>query len=406
MPRRKHDDIDDFIVPDDEVEESEDSDAASDDEAPPRRRAESSSDDEAPRRPFERSAVNDDDDEEDSDDAGVPAGYLYCALCAKPVVADSFSAKQKKAYKEGEEAYCLLHSQGDHRLYIEQLELTAARNLDGDDECGVETSQQRGRRSEKAGVRDGRVGKWYARPRAEERQATLVDLDEAEQYQRDRLECGDRRSSGGANASQQRLREMIERIEQEDGEDDPGFAWSMGPVAAASDSDSSLEILPPKKTKKKKKKRQTAGSDDDAPPAKPRARRRTVAESSDDEPKPARHRTIAESDSDDEPPPVKPAARRRTIAESPDDEAPPVKPAARRRTIAESSDDDDAVMRSFVASGAGSRRRSAELDAADAPAKKKKERSPAKKKRSLAKKKKKKKRRRVIEDEEDVIVIE
>lgn len=385
MPRRKDDDIDDFIVPDDEVEESEDSDAASDDEAPPRRRAESSSDDEAPRRPFERSAVNDDDEEEDSD-AGVPAGYLYCALCAKPVVADSFSAKQKKAYKEGEEAYCLLHSQGDHRLYIEQLELTAARNLDGHDECGVETAQQRGRRSEKAGVRDGQEGKWYARPRVEERQATLVDLDEAEQYRRDRLECGDRRSSGGANASQQRLREMIERIEQEDGEDDPGFAWSMSPVAAASDSDSSLEVLP-LKTKKKKKKRRTAGTDDKNP-AKPR--RCTNAESS-----------------DDEPPPVKPQARRRTIAESSDDEPPPVKPAARRRTIAESSDDDDAVMRSFVESGAKSRRRSAELDAADAPAKKKKkERPPVKKTRSPAKKKKKKKRRRVIEDEEDVIVID
>ena len=94
-----------------------------------------------------------------SDDDGIPAGYLYCALCAKPVVADSFSAKQKKLYNSGEEAYCLLHSQGDHRLYIEQLELTAARNNDGDDECEVETSQQRGKRTHKASIRDEQQGK-------------------------------------------------------------------------------------------------------------------------------------------------------------------------------------------------------------------------------------------------------
>ena len=93
MPRRKNDDLDDFIVPDDEVEESEDSDAeeplceneSSEDEAPRRRKA-----------PISRRAVQSSfSDSEESDDDGIPAGYLYCALCAKPVVADSFSAKQK-----------------------------------------------------------------------------------------------------------------------------------------------------------------------------------------------------------------------------------------------------------------------------------------------------------------------
>ena len=44
MPRRKGDDLDDFIVPDDEVEESEDSEVESLCEK------ESSSEDEAPRR--------------------------------------------------------------------------------------------------------------------------------------------------------------------------------------------------------------------------------------------------------------------------------------------------------------------------------------------------------------------
>ena len=131
MPRRKGDDLDDFIVPDDEVEESEDSEVESLCE-----KESSSEEDEAPRRrraPLSRRAVEDSSSssEDDSDDDGIPAGYLYCALCAKPVVADSFSAKQKKLYNSGEEAYCLLHSQGDHRLYVEQLELTAARNNDG-----------------------------------------------------------------------------------------------------------------------------------------------------------------------------------------------------------------------------------------------------------------------------------
>ena len=135
MPRRKNDDLDDFIVPDDEVEESEDSDVeslceneSSEDEAPRRRKA-----------PISRRAVqsSSSESEDDSDDDGIPAGYLYCALCAKPVVADSFSAKQKKLYNSGEEAYCLLHSQGDHRLYIEQLELTAQRNVDGGDGSGA-----------------------------------------------------------------------------------------------------------------------------------------------------------------------------------------------------------------------------------------------------------------------------
>ncbi|CAH0375948.1 unnamed protein product [Pelagomonas calceolata] len=344
MPRRKGDDLDDFIVPDDEVEESEDSDAASssdDDDAPPRlcEKESSSSEDEAPRRrkaPISRRAVqsSSSESEDDSDDdGGIPAGYLYCALCAKPVVADSFSAKQKKLYNQGEEAYCLLHSQGDHRLYIEQLELTAARNVDGEDECEVETSQQRSKRTFKASIRDEQQGKWYTRPRAEERQAQLVDLDEAEQYRRDRQECGGRRSFGGANASQQRLQEMISRIEEEE----------------ASSSDSSLEVLPPKR-----------------PPKKPRPS------------------TSKKRRGDDDVKPVKPAARRRTIAESSDDEGPPpVKPAARRRTIAESSDDDDddAILQSFVASGQKSRRRSAELGIT-----------------------KPKKRRRVIADEDDDVI--
>ena len=310
MPRRKGDDLDDFIVPDDEVEESEDSEVESLCE-----KESSSEEDEAPRRrraPLSRRAVEDSSSssEDDSDDDGIPAGYLYCALCAKPVVADSFSAKQKKLYNSGEEAYCLLHSQGDHRLYIEQLELTAARNNDGDDECEVETSQQRGKRTYKASIRDEQQGKWYTRPRAEERQAQLVDLDEAEQYRRDRQECGGRRSFGGANASQQRLQEMISRIEEEEQSDS---------------SESSLEVLPPKR-----------------PPKKPRP-------------------STSKKRRDDGVKPVKP--RRRTIAESSDDEGPPpVKPAARRRTIAESSDDDDdAVLRSFVASGQKSRRRSEEL---------------------------------------------
>jgi len=314
MPRRKGDDLDDFIVPDDEVEESEDSDA----EEPLCENE--SSEDEAPRRraPLSRRAVqsSSSESEDDSDDDGIPAGYLYCALCAKPVVADSFSAKQKKLYNSGEEAYCLLHSQGDHRLYIEQLELTAARNNDGDDECEVETSQQRGKRTYKASIRDEQQGKWYTRPRAEERQAQLVDLDEAEQYRRDRQECGGRRSFGGANASQQRLQEMIDRIEEEE-------------EVVESDSESSLEVLPPKR-----------------PPKKPRPS------------------TSKKRRGDDVKPAVKPVPRRRTIAESSDDEGPPpVKPAARRRTIAESSDDDDdeAFMRGFVASGQKSRRRSEEL---------------------------------------------
>ena len=366
MPRRKGDDLDDFIVPDDEVEESEDSEVESLCE-----KESSSEEDEAPRRrraPLSRRAVEDSSSssEDDSDDDGIPAGYLYCALCAKPVVADSFSAKQKKLYNSGEEAYCLLHSQGDHRLYIEQLELTAARNNDGDDECEVETSQQRGKRTYKASIRDEQQGKWYTRPRAEERQAQLVDLDEAEQYRRDRQECGGRRSFGGANASQQRLQEMIDRIEEEE-------------EVVASDSESSLEVLPPKKPKKpaphstkKKKRRAIAESDDDnVKPVKPTARRRTIAESSDD----------------DDARPAKSAARRRTIADSSDDEGPPpVKPAARRRTIAESSDDDDdAILRSFVASGQKSRRRSEELGIT----------------------KPKKRRRRVIDDEDDdVIVVE
>ena len=302
MPRRKNDDLDDFIVPDDEVEESEDSDA----EEPLCENE--SSEDEAPRRraPLSRRAVqsSSSESEDDSDDDGIPAGYLYCALCAKPVVADSFSAKQKKLYNSGEEAYCLLHSQGDHRLYIEQLELTAARNNDGDDECEVETSQQRGKRTYKASIRDEQQGKWYTRPRAEERQAQLVDLDEAEQYRRDRQECGGRRSFGGANASQQRLQEMISRIEEEE------------EVVESDSSESSLEILPPKKPKKP------------APRPSTSKKRRTIAESSDDEGHP----------------PVKPAARRRTIAESSDDD-----------------DDDDAILRSFVASGQKSRRRSEEL---------------------------------------------
>ena len=195
MPRRKGDDLDDFIVPDDEVEESEDSEVESLCE-----KESSSEEDEAPRRrkaPISRRAVDSssEESEDDSDDDGIPAGYLYCALCAKPVVADSFSAKQKKLYNSGEEAYCLLHSQGDHRLYIEQLELTAQRNVDGGDECEVETSQQRSKRTHKASIRDEQQGKWYQRPRAEERQAQLVDLDEAEQYRRDRQECGGRRSS-------------------------------------------------------------------------------------------------------------------------------------------------------------------------------------------------------------------
>ena len=360
MPRRKGDDLDDFIVPDDEVEESEDSDA----EEPLCENE--SSEDEAPRRraPLSRRAVqsSSSESEDDSDDDGIPAGYLYCALCAKPVVADSFSAKQKKLYNSGEEAYCLLHSQGDHRLYIEQLELTAARNNDGDDECEVETSQQRGKRTYKASIRDEQQGKWYTRPRAEERQAQLVDLDEAEQYKRDRQECGGRRSFGGANASQQRLQEMISRIEEEE-------------EVVASDSESSLEVLPPKKPKKP------------APHSTKKKKRRAIAESSDDEGPPpvkpaARRRTIADSDDDDGGKLSKPAARRRTIAESSDDEA-PVKPAARRRTIAESSDDDDddAILRSFVASGQKSRRRSEELGIT-----------------------KPKKRRRVIADEDDDVI--
>ena len=94
MPRRKGDDLDDFIVPDDEVEESEDSEVESlcekessseEDEAPRRRRAAL-----APRREDSSSSS-----EDDSDDDGIPAGYLYCALCAKPVVADSFSANKR-----------------------------------------------------------------------------------------------------------------------------------------------------------------------------------------------------------------------------------------------------------------------------------------------------------------------
>ena len=365
MPRRKGDDLDDFIVPDDEVEESEDSEVESLCE-----KESSSEEDEAPRRraPLSRRAVqsSSSESEDDSDDDGIPAGYLYCALCAKPVVADSFSAKQKKLYNSGEEAYCLLHSQGDHRLYIEQLELTAARNNDGDDECEVETSQQRGKRTYKASIRDEQQGKWYTRPRAEERQAQLVDLDEAEQYKRDRQECGGRRSFGGANASQQRLQEMISRIEEEE-------------EVVASDSESSLEVLPPKKPKKP------------APHSTKKKKRRAIAESSDDEGPPpvkpaARRRTIADSDDDDGVKLSKPAARRRTIAESSDDEV-PVKPAARRRTIAESSDDeddDDAILRSFVASGQKSRRRSEELGIT-----------------------KPKKRRRVIaEEDDDVIEIE
>ena len=276
MPRRKGDDLDDFIVPDDEVEESEDSEVESLCE-----KESSSEEDEAPRRrraPLSRRAVEDSSSssEDDSDDDGIPAGYLYCALCAKPVVADSFSAKQKKLYNPGEEAYCLLHSQGDHRLYIEQLELTAARNNDGDDECEVETSQQRGKRTYKASIRDEQQGKWYTRPRAEERQAQLVDLDEAEQYRRDRQECGGRRSFGGANASQQRLQEMISRIEEEE------------EVVESDSSESSLEILPPKKPKKP------------APHSTKKKKRRAIAESSDDE----------------GPPPVKPAARRRTSCAS------------------------------------------------------------------------------------------
>ena len=77
---------------------------------------------------------------------------------------------------------------------------------------------------------------WYAQPRAEEREALLVDKDEAEQYRRDRQECGGRRSFGGANASQQRLQEMIDRIEEEE---------------ASDSSESSLEVLPPKRPPKK-----------------------------------------------------------------------------------------------------------------------------------------------------------
>ena len=347
MPRRKGDDLDDFIVPDDEVEDSEDSDAASssdDDDAPPRlcEKESSSSEDEAPRRrkaPISRRAVqsSSSESEDDSDDdGGIPAGYLYCALCAKPVVADSFSAKQKKLYNSGEEAYCLLHSQGDHRLYIEQLELTAQRNVDGDDECEVETSQQRSKRTFKASIRDEQQGKWYQRPRAEERQAQLVDLDEAEQYKRDRQECGGRRSFGGANASQQRLQDMIDRIEEEEQSDS---------------SESSLEILPPKR-----------------PPKKPRP-------------------STSKKRRGDGVKPVKPATRRRTIAESSDDDVEPAVKPARRRTIAESSDDDDddAILQSFVASGQKSRRRSEELGIT----------------------KPKKRRRRVIDDEDDdVIVVE
>jgi hypothetical protein len=250
-------------------------------------------------------------------------------------------------------------------LYIEQLELTAQRNVDGGDECEVETSQQRSKRTHKASIRDEQQGKWYQRPRAEERQAQLVDLDEAEQYRRDRQECGGRRSFGGANASQQRLQEMIDRIEEEE-------------EVVESDSESSLEILPPKKPKKP------------APHSTKKKKRRAIAESSDDEGPPpvtpaARRRTIAESD-DDDAKPAKPAARRRTIAaSSDDDDTRPAKPAARRRTIAESSDDDDdAVLRSFVESGQKSRRRSEELGIT-----------------------KPKKRRRVIADEDgDVIEIE
>ena len=87
MPRRKGDDLDDFIVPDDEVEESEDSDVeeplceneSSEDEAPRRRKAPIS----------RRAAQSSSSDSEESDDDGIPAGYLYCALCAKPVVADN-----------------------------------------------------------------------------------------------------------------------------------------------------------------------------------------------------------------------------------------------------------------------------------------------------------------------------
>ena len=302
-------------MPDDEVEESEDSEVESLCE-----KESSSEEDEAPRRrkaPISRRAVesSSSESEDDSDDDGIPAGYLYCALCAKPVVADSFSAKQKKLYNSGEEAYCLLHSQGDHRLYIEQLELTAARNNDGDDECEVETSQQRGKRTHKASIRDEQQGKWYTRPRAEERQAQLVDLDEAEQYRRDRQECGGRRSFGGANASQQRLQEMISRIEEEE------------EVVESDSSESSLEVLPPKKPKKpaphstkKKKRRAIARSGRrgtaarEAGGAAPhhrgerRRRRREAGQAR------GARRTIAESSDDEGPPPVKPAARRRTIA--------------------------------------------------------------------------------------------
>ena len=72
MPRRKNDDLDDFIVPDDEVEESEDSDVESLCE-----KESSSSEDEAPRRrkaPISRRAVessSESEDDSDDEDAGI-----------------------------------------------------------------------------------------------------------------------------------------------------------------------------------------------------------------------------------------------------------------------------------------------------------------------------------------------
>ena len=111
----------------------------------------SSSDDEDRRRsrkPAKKadsiSSSSDDDDESDDEVAGPPPGYLFCCRCAKDVHQDSFSAAQKRGANCGMEAYCLLHTSGDHRFYIEQLELTAQRNLENedDDEAREETAKE------------------------------------------------------------------------------------------------------------------------------------------------------------------------------------------------------------------------------------------------------------------------
>lgn len=106
-----------------------------------------------------------------------PLGYsLYCVMCAKWVHKDSFSAHQRRLGEHGDDCYCLLHTAGNHKHYVERLQMTAMRNDDGDDEAAEETHLERSRRQREAWKRQNWA--FFDRPGLEEPEAKLVGSDE------------------------------------------------------------------------------------------------------------------------------------------------------------------------------------------------------------------------------------